>query len=229
MIEIRSETIQDLKVKSEIAKLFPSLLINTATELKELYLITNSKLYVATWTHPTKDLDALDYVLAEIPSISKVSLNELRSVFFVSGPGSFTSLRTATSVVNTLIQELDIPVFELETYKYMALRSKNMCLSEDTTILLKAGGQQVHLCSFNNYSKIVNLKFGIEQARSVVITDLLPKQLPALLDLAKESKLELLTLKDLTPLVESLNLLSDYSTATTWPIKAKYHKNVILG
>ena len=38
--------------------------------------------------------------------------SDLKSITFYSGPGSFTGLRIGASVVNTLADQLDIPLFD---------------------------------------------------------------------------------------------------------------------
>lgn len=190
------------------------LLINTATELAEI-IVYNPDNKELRYRFSGDKQNSIDFLLPTIEEL--VDYKRLISVTVVIGPGSFTALRMATSLANTLAQELQLPLFTINTAEYLAIR-----LQQPTSqVLLKAGGQLIHVYNPDNKSfqqqKITEYKFNDQQTYIADFTEKL-RQLT-------ETTAKMAWSTDMTaPTTEQLEQLAQTATKAQWPIEPQYHK-----
>jgi tRNA threonylcarbamoyl adenosine modification protein YeaZ len=138
-----------------------NLLINTATELKEIIIYGNNTFATTSYTGEKNDLDNLLPNLKSLLETNKIEIQDLESIVAVSGPGSFTALRIGVCLANTLATELKIPLYEISTAKYIKAR---LNIDPIDFYLLKAGADQIHIFGGNfEHMGIQQLNKFIEQ------------------------------------------------------------------
>ncbi|EPE37757.1 hypothetical protein CF66_2203 [Candidatus Photodesmus katoptron] len=97
------------------------LAINTATENCSIALIThNNELYIrneiALKCHTQKILPMIDEVLKE----AKITLNQIHSIAYARGPGSFTSLRIGICIAKGLAFSKNLPMIGISSLQSIA-------------------------------------------------------------------------------------------------------------
>lgn len=104
-------------------------------------------------------LDPLNSSSGIIPTIDQalkktgVGLPDLKGVFVIKGPGSFTGLRVGLSVANQFAHQLKIPITGLRTDEWWMFRTQN----SDTLYLQTMNKQEVYIVK-NGEASIVDLK-----------------------------------------------------------------------
>lgn len=129
------------------------LAINTAQKVHELALISESNsstvakiLSEKIWTDAKDDVEKLTPTLAgmleEIGSLK----SEIDSIVVVSGPGSFTSLRTGVAFANALASGLGAKLFSVDSFELLAMKA---AISDPLIVVLNAGGLDVGIRVYN--------------------------------------------------------------------------------
>ncbi len=96
------------------------LAINTATPHNEIALLDGGKvLFEKTWLSKKDEGEKLLPMIKKAFEKNKKQINELRKIFVVAGPGSFTGLRIGVSIANALAFSLKIPVFSCNNFEYL--------------------------------------------------------------------------------------------------------------
>ncbi len=84
------------------------LYLDTSTDIVELKLDDHSY----TWeTQRNMARDLLGFIHEQLQSLGQ-DWSDISAITFFSGPGSFTGLRIGAAIVNTLADQLDIPLFD---------------------------------------------------------------------------------------------------------------------
>lgn len=79
------------------------------TSTLETILKLNGKEYRYTFNHDLAE-KLLGFIHEKLQENDK-DFKDIKSITFMSGPGSFTGLRIGAAIVNTLATELNIPLF----------------------------------------------------------------------------------------------------------------------
>lgn len=91
----------------------------------KLYLDTSTNICILRLDDQTYEADLGRDMAEKLHAFIKSSLdkngktwNDITEITFMSGPGSFTGLRIGASVVNTLADQLSIPLFDHHGQKH---------------------------------------------------------------------------------------------------------------
>jgi tRNA threonylcarbamoyladenosine biosynthesis protein TsaB len=155
--------------------------INTATQVSTICLLQSdseglNKVKVVAeknWEVKSNESKFLIPSLDEILKSKGLGLKDINQVIVVKGPGPFTGLRIGVVLANALGQNLNIPVFAINTFQFLARKASQ----EVKMILLNAGGEMVfkleNLENLETEPEILNIQ---EVKEGVAIADLTPKQ-----------------------------------------------------
>lgn len=80
----------------------------------------NKKLYLHQETNHNKISDVIFNIIEEVFEKSNTASNEIKRVFIVNGPGSFTGIRIGLTIAKTYGVSLNIPVYPISTLELMA-------------------------------------------------------------------------------------------------------------
>ncbi|PIZ76376.1 tRNA (adenosine(37)-N6)-threonylcarbamoyltransferase complex dimerization subunit type 1 TsaB [Candidatus Peregrinibacteria bacterium CG_4_10_14_0_2_um_filter_41_8] len=199
------------------------LLINTATEFKEIALLANNKWHAKTWQEQASDLDHILPNIEQLLKETDTTLQDLDEVHVLQGPGSFTSLRLGIAAANTLAQELNIDLKVLNTADYITARlpapAPNFCL-------LKSGGQQVHVFKDGEYVEQMPLADFINHHQNDTLT--IATDFTDRLDKiwqATEHTLTALAAADWLPLDQAWGQIQKAEKPAEWPVVPEYFKD----
>lgn len=100
------------------------LIINTAKQNEIFVVLADAKKIIRKkleieFHESEKLLPLIDSLFKE----NKIMLKDLKAIFVVVGPGSFTSLRIGITVANTLAFSLNIPVIGFKSVEFTGLRN----------------------------------------------------------------------------------------------------------
>ncbi len=212
------------------------LLINTATELKELAvyaeLDTGIKTELSTWQADKSDLTNLLPALDANLEAVGIKAQDLTELVVVDGPGSFSALRLGIALVNTIKAELNLPLYTISTPAYLAARLGGQ--QSIDYFLLKAGANQVHIFDHNyNHLEIVDLNKFLEQISATasplaVASDFTEKLNASFLDLKQkfpDARIELLTADQWLPLANCYSKIEENRTLSPTIVMPKYFKS----
>lgn len=116
------------------------LAINTAQRVHEIALIDGDKILLEkSWDDSKDDVEKLTPILKAMLEEIGMDKNEIKSILVVSGPGSFTSLRTGVAFANALASALPAKLYAIDTFEL--LRRKTAL--DSVLVILNAGGLDV--------------------------------------------------------------------------------------
>ncbi len=116
------------------------LAINTATHTHELALLADGKILLEkSWSDSKDDVEKLTPTLAEMLNSLGLNKSEIDSILVVSGPGSFTSLRTGVAFANALASALPAKLYGIDTFELLARKAALTPI----LVILNAGGLDV--------------------------------------------------------------------------------------
>lgn len=212
------------------------LLINTATELKELAVYAKleivTKTELSTWQADKSDLANLLPALETNLRALGITVQDLTELVVVDGPGSFSALRLGIALVNTLKAELNLPLYTITTPAYLAAR-----LGGQQSIdyyLLKAGANQVHVFDHNcNHLEIVDLNKFLEQDSVIatpltIATDFTEKLNSSFLDFKQkfpDARIESLNAERWLPIPDCYTKMEQNRILSPTIVMPKYFKN----
>jgi tRNA threonylcarbamoyladenosine biosynthesis protein TsaB len=90
--------------------------------------------------HTRQILPQIQQVLQE----AGVSLKQLDAIAFAAGPGSFTGIRLAASIVQGLSYGADLPVVPISTLQAMAQAAYSELATQKVLVALDAHGQKIY-------------------------------------------------------------------------------------
>ncbi len=79
-----------------------NLIIDAANEKIFFSIITESESYTTTHINSSKNFDKFTILLLDFLKLSKTNLKEINNIFVNQGPGKFSGIRIAISVVKAL-------------------------------------------------------------------------------------------------------------------------------
>ena len=95
---------------------------------------------------------ASDQILEKIDQLiqkADIQLSELKGVFIIKGPGSFTGLRVGIAVANQFAHQLKIPIIGLRTEEWYQYRTDE----KDFIYLQSMNRDQVYMVGFGKYER----------------------------------------------------------------------------
>ena len=116
------------------------LAINTAQPIHELALINKGELLAErAWPKHNKDLEELIPTLQKMLEELGLTKQEITEILVITGPGSFTSVRTGVSFANALAAGLSAKLFAINTFELLERKAATAPI----ITILHAGGQDV--------------------------------------------------------------------------------------
>lgn len=120
------------------------LAINTAQPQHELALLRENPstagelelIREKIWADERRDVDTLVTSLQELLSDAGLEKSDLTEIVVISGPGSFTSLRTGVAFANALAAGLGAKLYSMSTFEMLRRKA---ALSDPTLVILHAG------------------------------------------------------------------------------------------
>lgn len=114
--------------------------VNTAQRLHEMCLIDDDKILLERiWPDSKDDVEKLVPTLDSMLSEIGLDKSEISEIIVVSGPGSFTSLRTGVAFANALASGLGAKLFGIDTFELL----KRKAAVENILVVLNGGGLDV--------------------------------------------------------------------------------------
>ena len=118
-----------------------SLAINTATAMTEIAVLRdNEVLKEDSWPAEANESDRILPYLRDTLQELGLAFTDIDELFIVKGPGHFTALRVGIAIVNTLAFLLKLPIYTIDTFEMVSLRSD---LETPHYVLLPSGGKNV--------------------------------------------------------------------------------------
>jgi tRNA threonylcarbamoyladenosine biosynthesis protein TsaB len=133
------------------------LAIETSTDACSVALWQDGQYYERYRLAPMRHTELLLSMIENVLSASKISLAQLDALAFSCGPGSFTGLRVAASVVQALGFAMNLPVIPVSTLQAMAQRAYREWDASHVLVSLNARREDI-------YWGIYGLTEGIMQA-----------------------------------------------------------------
>lgn len=103
-----------------MSKLFKILALDTATDACSVALYLNGKIFERQMLAPKRHTEILLSMVAEVLNEANIHLQDLDALSFGRGPGSFTGIRIAASVIQGLAFGLQKPVIPISTLRALA-------------------------------------------------------------------------------------------------------------
>jgi tRNA threonylcarbamoyladenosine biosynthesis protein TsaB len=103
-----------------LSKLFKILALDTATDACSVALYLNGKILERQMLAPKRHTEILLSMVAEVLNEANIHLQDLDAFSFGRGPGSFTGIRIAASVIQGLAFGLEKPVIPISTLRALA-------------------------------------------------------------------------------------------------------------
>ncbi len=117
--------------------------INTAQQTHELSLIDGPKLLIEKrWSAERNEVETLVPYLDQLLRTLGLSKTDITDIVVVSGPGSFTAVRTGVSFANALAEGLGAKLYGMTTFECLR---KKAALSEELIVALHGGGLDIAL------------------------------------------------------------------------------------
>jgi len=142
-----------------------TLAINTATQISAVCLLKGSEILdEKTWEVRAKETEYLIPSVDKMLKDQKLEVSDIEQVVVVKGPGPFTGLRIGVVFANALAQNLDIPIFALNTFQFLNLSA----LEKFERIIINAGGEMVFLLDVKDLNNKVLSKSEIQNKLEII-------------------------------------------------------------
>lgn len=145
--------------------------IKTGSFTTEIVLFENQKIlsYIS-YKSKNDEAEKLMPLLLKLAKNHKVQLSNIRKIYVIKGPGSFTGLRVGITVANTIAYLNKAKLYELDAFNYWWTLFKPQN-KEKSALLLFAGNGGVYLSENpGQIGKLVNLPDLHEQLQKKKIT-----------------------------------------------------------
>lgn len=121
--------------------------INTALKNSSVCLCKDGAvLEERVWEGNNNESKLLLPTIVEICKAHNFEPKNLGAIVVISGPGSFTALRIGVITANTLAAELKIPLFAVDSFRFLKWRSQE----EFKSIVMHAGGNDIYVINQND-------------------------------------------------------------------------------
>jgi len=124
------------------------LCVDTTTEFTGIAIADKNKsVYLKLETSHASDkiLETIDHLIQK----ADIKLSDLKGVFAIKGPGSFTGLRVGIAVANQFAHQLKIPIIGLQTEEWYQYRTDE----SDFIYLQSMNRDQVYMVGFGKFSR----------------------------------------------------------------------------
>lgn len=120
-------------------------LIDTSTKVCRLTLIDSSQKYQLNWeADRTLARDLLKFIKTSLEKYNK-QFSDIKAIGVFTGPGSFTGLRIGMTVVNTLSNELKIPIVGANGSDWQDQAQKRLNNGDNDKIVLPQYGSEANV------------------------------------------------------------------------------------
>jgi tRNA threonylcarbamoyladenosine biosynthesis protein TsaB len=120
------------------------LAIDTSLETCSAALLINNKIYEQYETAPRQQAQLILPMIDDLLSNKKLKLSQLDTLAFGSGPGSFTGVRIAASVIQGLAAGTDLPVVPISTLQAMAQGANREFNAKQVLVCVDARMQEIY-------------------------------------------------------------------------------------
>ncbi|MCF6301530.1 MAG: tRNA (adenosine(37)-N6)-threonylcarbamoyltransferase complex dimerization subunit type 1 TsaB [Proteobacteria bacterium] len=137
------------------------LAIETSTENCSVGIFANHTIYQKSVIAPRKHAELVLPAIEDLLIQAKIAKKDLDGIVFGQGPGAFTGVRIAVSIVQGLALALDIPVLGVSTLETMAYNVYKKLDTKPGSHILIANdarmGEAYHASFFVDGSKLIRL------------------------------------------------------------------------
>lgn len=138
-----------------------TLAINTSSSTESVALLDNNKLLAErVWHGNADESEKLLPAIVGLLKSKRKSFQDLKSIIAVRGPGPFSAVRIGITITNILGFALNIPIYSIDALRFWELRRP----SENSVLLLHAGGHFVHMSGNGIKSGIYNISDALKLA-----------------------------------------------------------------
>lgn len=118
------------------------LAINTATSETELALIKDRKVIEArSWISQRDDAEKTFPAIIKLLKDHKLTFQDLKALFVINGPGTFSGVRVGVTIANTLGFSLNVPIYSMNTFELFYRKEQGYSQqSFPILVFLSAGG-----------------------------------------------------------------------------------------
>jgi tRNA threonylcarbamoyladenosine biosynthesis protein TsaB len=122
------------------------LCIRTDNPEAEVYLYDDQKRLGEIIWHAHRELgDTIHKQIKKLLDVHKLSLQDLDGITCFRGPGSFTGLRIGLTVVNTIADELKIPIVGETGEQWLEVGIKEILDGKNNRIVMPEYGRDPHI------------------------------------------------------------------------------------
>jgi len=138
-------------LSSSLEKIY-SLFIDTHDDYLRIVLYRNEEIInkiikQSEQSHSTLTMKSVEKILKE----ENITVQNLKEIFVVNGPGSFTGVRIAVTIAKTLAFTLNIPIKTITSLQVKALSSK----FKGEKLVVESDKNGSYICEFNAENKKV--------------------------------------------------------------------------
>lgn len=98
---------------------------------------------------PKNASESIFEIIDQLVKKADIQLSDLKGVFVIKGPGSFTGLRVGVAVANQFAHQLDIPIAGLQTEEWYRYRIDE----KDFIYLQSMNRDQVYMVGFGKFER----------------------------------------------------------------------------
>lgn len=179
------------------------------------------------WPAKNNEAEKLMPAIANLLKTARQNLTDIKQIYVIKGPGSFTGLRVGITVANTIAYLNNCELFGLSTFEYWHSASQATG-SDNLTVLIYAGSGGVYLSEYARSTseisepEIINLselnqKFESKKIKSIT-GDISPAQI-AILKNIKFIKIKKTFAEIMKPIIEKKIQKSIMRQSRVTPVK----------
>ncbi len=124
-----------------------TLALNTSLNTHQIVLFDDDFCEAESWKSSKETNDIIFESLDKFLKKQNKSKSDIKRIFVLSGPGSFTSLRTAITIANTFAYGLKVKIYALNIFDFL-INTKASDLYD--FVLLNSKDSKVHIFDFEN-------------------------------------------------------------------------------
>lgn len=131
---------------------YPLLIIDTATEACSVCLKTSDGVFSRFEVCPQQHSQRILPMIEEVCTEASIKIQDVKSIGFGHGPGSFTGVRIAIATVQGLAFGLDVPVVGISTLAAMAQQVIQQTDAQDALVAIDARMNEVYFAHYRRSS-----------------------------------------------------------------------------